>query len=308
MDAPPAAVPPGRHPSALAVAFFHAWRPYRLRGYVTGLVAGVVAGGIVAPLVTTTLTLLSALGGFIDDSSVPWAAIVWTMTFALVTPFAGAMAYARWQPRDLRDAAASYLWLAQEAEAHWRATTGRATVPRDEAGMREFLQTTTPTPENAGERFGVWIALLDITQARAAVAEMPRDTPSERFGHASATWLTSFVAGDTTGPGFEDLDVLAHAIDQPDERREALTTVGLQRARAALAAGGDWRAPLAAVRPGLWSEPDAIYSRFVWRPAFRQLLIACASGTVVYWTAWFLLEPYYRVPVDALRWAYATTR
>ena len=309
VTAPPAAtVPPSRHPAALAVAIFRAWRPYRLRGYVTGLVAGVLAGGIVAPLVTTTLTLLGALGGFIDDSRVPWAEILWTLTFALVMPFAGALAYARWQPRDLRDAAASYLWLAQEAEARWRSTTGRATVPRDEAGMREFLQTTAPTPENAGERFGMWLALLDIAQARAAVAEMPRETPSERFGHASATWLTAFVAGDTTAPGFDDLETLAHEIDDPDERREALATVGLQRARAALDAGGDWRAPLAAVRPRLYTAPDGIYARFVWRPAFRQLLIACVSGIAVYWIAWFLLEPYYRWPAEALRWAYAPPR
>jgi hypothetical protein len=307
MEAPPAAVPPARHPAALAVAIFHAWRPYRWRGYATGLVAGILAGGIVAPLITSALALLGALTGVVGDGGLPWAAVAWTLAFALTAPFAGALAYARWQPRDLREAAESYLWLAQESEAHWRDITGRATVPRDEAGMREFLLTAAPTPENAGERFGMWIALLDVTQARAAIAEMPRETPDDRFGHASATWLADFVAGDAGGPSLQDLEALAQAIDSADDRREALVTVAVQRARVALAAGADWRAPLSAVRPALGPAPDAVYSRLVWRPAFRQLLIACVSGTVVYWVAWLLLEPYYRLPADALRWAYAIT-
>ena len=308
MEPPPAVVPPARHPAALAVAIFHAWRPYRWRGYAAGVIAGIVAGGIVAPLVTTTLTLPGALAGVVDDRGLPWAGVVWTLAFALTAPFAGALAYARWQPRDLRDAAQSYLWLAQESEAHWRDSTGRATVPRDEAGMREFLRTEAPTPRNAGERFGMWIALLDVTQARAAIAEMPRDTPGDRFGQASAAWLAGFVAGDAPAFSLEDLEALAQAIDQEHERREALVTVALQRGRAAVAAGGDWRAPLAAVRPRLGPAPDAIYARVVWRPAFRQLLVACLSGTAVYWVAWLLLEPYYRLPADALRWAYAITR
>jgi hypothetical protein len=307
MDAPPEPIPPGRHPAALAVAIFQAWRPYRWRGYATGLVAGILAGGILAPLITTTLTLLGALAGIVDRVSGPWEAVLWTVTFALSAPFAGAIAYARWQPRDLRDAAESYLWLVQESEARWRDITGRATVPRDEAGMREFLRTAAPTPENAGERFGMWIALLDVTQARAAIKEMPRETPGDRFGHASAAWLAAFVAGDATEPSLEDIEALAEAIDGADDHREALVTVAVQRARAALVAGADWRAPLAAVRPGLGRAPDAIYARVVWRPAFRQLLIACVGGTVVYWVAWFLLEPYYRLPADALRWAYAIT-
>ena len=295
MDAPPP-IPTSRHPAAVAAAIFHAWTPFRWRGYAAGFFAGVVGGGIVAPVVTTTLTLVAALLGVIVEGQFPWAEFTWTLVFAIVSPLAGALAYAQWQPRDLRDAAQTYLWLAQAAETRWRAATGLPTVPRDEAGMREFLRTVAPTPENAGERFGIWITLLDVEQARSAIAEMPDGSAYERFGHASAAWLAAFVAEGAAPPAsFEELEVLASQIEDPGDRREARVTVALQRARAAVAAGGDWRAPLAAVRSELAREPDPVYARVVWRPAFRQLLIACLIGIFVYWASWLMLAPYFHV-------------
>ena len=292
---PPAPVPDARHPAALAVAIFHAWRPYRWRGYAVGVLAGLIAGGVIAPLLTTTVVLAAAFAG-VDAglAGMPWAEILWTLTFVVVTPVVGALAVARWQPQDLQSAAQTYLWLAERSEARWRTTTGVATVPRDVAGMRAFLDATPPTPANAGERFGLWIALGEIAQARAAVEEMPRATPDDVFGHASASWLTDLVEGrPDAAKTVDELAPLTDTIESPTGHREALVTVALHRARVARAAEGDWRAPLAAVRHRLGQEPDAVYARFVWRPAFKRLLSACGTGVVVYWAALF-----------ALRWAY----
>ncbi len=289
----PLSIPPSRHPAALASAIYQAWQPYRLRGYLAGLVAGIAAGGILAPIATTSITLLAAMAGVIYDGSLPVAGFIWTLVFVIVTPAAGAAAYAHWQPQDLRGAAQAYLWLAESAEAQWRTVTGRQTVPRDEAGMREFLDTTAPTPENAGERFGIWIALLEIERAREAIAEMPDTTAADRFARASASRLAAFVGDGTQAEPFDALDALANDIEDPPQHLIARVTVAVQRAREALAVNGEWRAPLAAVRPLLAAGPDAVYARFLWRPAFRQLLIACATGCLVYWAAWLLLAPYF---------------
>lgn len=286
-------IPPARHPAALALAIYQSWQPYRLRGYLAGLVAGIAAGGIGAPLVTTSVTLLAAMSGVMYDGTLPVAGFVWTIVFALVTPATGASAYANWQPRDLRSAAQTYLWLAERAEVEWRAVTGRPTVPRDDAGMREFFETTPPTPANAAERAGLWLALLEIERARAAVAEMPNTTAADRFARESVSWLATFVAVGTPAEVLDALDALANDIEEPEQHLAARATVALQRARVALASGSDWRASLAAVRPALGGRPDAVYRRFVWRPAFRQLLIACVTGTLVYWAAWLLLAPYF---------------
>lgn len=94
-------------------------------------------------------------------------------------------------------------------------------------------------------------------------------------------------------PDLDALDALTNDIEDPEKHLAARATVALQRARAAWAAGSDWRAPLAAVRPALGGRPDAVYRRFVWQPAFRQLLIACVTGTLVYWAAWLILAPYF---------------
>jgi hypothetical protein len=291
-------VDPKRHPAAVALAISRAWRLYRWRAYLVSFAVGMIAAGVVAPIVTSSVELALAFGRSVGEGPVGpawWPYAIWSVVFVMTTALFGAALNARWQPDELKRAAQAYLWLAMQAETRWRRTTGEDTVPRHAAGMREFLARTAPTRENAEERLGLWLALLDLPQARAAVAEMPDNTPVARHRRASASWLIEFAEGKDQSAALRVLDDFAGAIDDDAGRSEAVADNALAGARWALAEGQDWRPPLAAVRPQLGSAPDEIYAQWLWRPAFRRLLVSCAIGTMVFWLAWWLLAPYFQI-------------
>ena len=100
-------------PGALADAMTRGWRPYRWRGYAVGVVAGLALGGIVAPILTTSVALGLALAGITVDPRVPWAEVVWSVTFVVTFAAVGAWAVARWLPAAFRDALESYVWIAR---------------------------------------------------------------------------------------------------------------------------------------------------------------------------------------------------
>ena len=281
---PPAAPPrirAGHDAGALAGAITRAWRPYRWRGYVLGLVVGILAGGILGPVVTVSLAFALGLAGVTIDPLTPWAEIVWSGVFAVTFAAAGAWAVARWLPRDFKAATETYLWLAVRAEAHWHELFGDAAVPRSRSAMRAFIAATPETPETAGERFGIWMALGDLASARRVIEQMPEDTGSARHARASATWLVDLAAGS---PG--DLAALrstAAALDDPDERLEADVEVAVDAARVEVAAGRDWKPPLVAIRERLGPEPTEILWRHTWRPAFRGMFVAAVIGVAAFW-------------------------
>ena len=123
---------------------------------------GILAGGILGPLLTVSLAIVVGLAGVTIDPLTPWAEIVWSGVFALTFAAAGAWAVARWLPHDFQAATETYLWLAVRAEAHWHELFGDAAVPRSRSAMRAFIAATPETPETAGERFGIWMALGDL--------------------------------------------------------------------------------------------------------------------------------------------------
>ena len=236
---------------------------------------GILAGGILGPLVTVSLAFALGLAGVTIDPLTPWAEIVWSGVFAVTFAAAGAWAVARWLPRDFKAATETYLWLAVRAEAHWHELFGDAAVPRSRSAMRAFIAATPETPETAGERFGIWMALGDLASARRVIEQMPDDTGSARHARASATWLVDLAAGS---PG--DLAALrstAAALDDPDERLEAEVEVAVDAARVEVAAGRDWKPPLVAIRERLGPEPtdDPLAARLAhrrfgacsWRPS-----------------------------------------
>jgi hypothetical protein len=276
---------PKRHPAALAGAITRAWRPYRWRAFAVAFLAGIVAGGIVAPTATASLALLLALAGGPSIAVAPWPHAVWTLAFALTVPTAGAAAFARWQPRLLRTAAETYIWLAARAEENWARAFGTRPMPRAAPDMRALLAELPESPETAAMRSDLWSALLEIDRARSAAAQMPVDTPQQRFDRASTEWLIDFAAG--TAKPLDPLTPLAGAIEDDDARTAACVSLAVHRARVAFAEGRDWKGPLAAVRDRLGTAPDRPYRTVVWRPMFRQLLITTAVGVIVFWIAVF---------------------
>ena len=247
---------------------------------------GILAGGILGPLLTVSLAIVVGLAGVTIDPLTPWAEIVWSGVFALTFAAAGAWAVARWLPHDFQAATETYLWLAVRAEAHWHELFGDAAVPRSRSAMRAFIAATPETPETAGERFGIWMALGDLDSARRVVEQMPDDTGSARHARASAAWLVDFAAGS---PGdLAALRATAIALDDADERLEAEVEVAVDAARVEVAARRDWKPPLLAIRERLGPEPTAILWRHAWAPAFRGMFAAAVVGAAAFW---FFLPP-----------------
>src|SRR4029077_16865405 len=189
--------------------------PYRLRAYLVGVLAGLFVGDVVAPIATTSLLLGLYLARLAPDEGGPWPEGVWTVAFAVTFAIVGATAFARWQPRRLRMAVETYIWLATRAEEDWARVFGAQPAPRRERDMRAALASTPATPDTAGERFGLCIGLLELDRARAAAAEMPQTSATERYHRSSAFWLGDFVAG-ATHP-LDPLQVLVDAIDDSGE-------------------------------------------------------------------------------------------
>lgn len=283
---------PRRHPAALAAAITAAWRPYRWRAYGAAILTGLLLGGVGGPIVTTSLIMVLALAGVMTEA-VLWPNIVWSLAFALSVPVVGATLYAYWQPRRLRMAAQAYLWMAWRAEDRWAEVMGTRPVPRDEPAIRRTLASVPATPETAGERCGLWIALLETDNARAAAAEMPDLTGLDRFARTGALWLIDFTEGSSAP--LAQLETLADALSDPDDRIGAAASVAVNRARVAIAEDRDWQAPLAAIRDSLGDTPERIYNRFLWWTTFRALLVATAAGVAIFWAAVYALGPYFPI-------------
>jgi hypothetical protein len=107
----------------------------------------------------------------------------------------------------------------------------------------------------------------------------------------AALWLVDFVDGSTAP--LDTLQTLADAIADPDDGVEATAFVAVNRAQVAISEDRDWQAPLAAVRPSLGDTPERIHNRFLWRAAFRALLVSMAVGVAIFWAAVLVLGPYF---------------
>ena len=265
----------------LAAAITRGWRPYRWRAYAVGGLAGIIVGGIFAPIVTTAVELELAIGGLSVDQGLPWAEIIWSAVFVLTFAAVGAWTATRWLPADFRAATESYLWLSVRAEDHWRTVFGDRPVPRSAAALRDFVTLTPETPDAAGERAAAWLALGDLAAARRSVEQMPDDTALARHARAVTTWMVDFAGGTITN--VEPLRASAAEIEDPAERLEAETDIAANVARIELAAGRDWKPPLAAVRERLGGDPGETVWRHVWRSTFRGMFAVAAIGVAAYW-------------------------
>ena len=268
-------------PRDLAAAITRDWRPYRWRAYVIGALVGIIAGGICAPIATTALELVLGLSGMTIDQQLPWAEVIWSITFVVTFAAAGAWAATRWLPTDFRAAVESYNWLSARADLRWRTVFGDRPVPRSAMAMRDFVTDTPETPETADERFAAWLVLGDIAAARRVIEQVPGDTARERHARVVMTWMVDF-AGGTMGD-LAPLVASAAELEDPDDRLEADVDVAANHARMEVAAGRDWKPPLAAVRERLGPDPGQAAWRQAWRSTFRGMLVAAAIGVGSYW-------------------------
>jgi len=268
---------PRRDPAALAAAIDRRWRRYRFRAYLFGVLVGFVA---TVPIVIATTVLVLGLALLGADLSEPWPELVWTIAFVVLFAAAGSWAVARWLPRPFRSALESYVWLAMRAEAHWVEAVGSA-VPRKPEAMRAFLDSATVTSSTAAEVASIWLALGDLDTARQVLESMPTTTDAERHQKAEMAWLADFVGGTDTPLGA--LEGTATAIADVRDRLEAQVGLAVDASRLAIAHGGDWIAPLAAVRPALGAEPSAMLWQIAFWPTARMMLLYGGVGVAAYW-------------------------
>ena len=166
-----------------------------------------------------------------------------------------------------------------------------------------FSPSTTRWPEV------VWLAVFVVTMAAATTVTFARWQPRQlrmaaeayiwlatngarrstttvgmdRFREASVEWFNQFTSGDT--PSFDTLETLAGAIDNDEDRLQASVELATNRARAALAAGGDWQAPLADIRSVLGADAGAAHRQLMWRTIFRAVLAVATAAAIVFWLA-----------------------
>ena len=75
----------------------------------------------------------------------------------------------------------------------------------------------------------------------------------------------------------------AAEIEDPDDRLAAEVELAANTARIELAAGRDWRPPLAQVRGRLGAEPSDLLWQLAWPSTFRGMLAAAAIGVAAFW-------------------------
>jgi hypothetical protein len=133
-------------------------------------------------------------------------------------------------------------------------------------------------PESRGARAWAFLVLGDLESARRAVERMPGDDPPDRYRRAVSEAVLRLAEG--ADPALDQLRRVAAALD-PAGRRQAEVDAALLEAQRVAGEGGDWRAPLLAVRPMLGGGTPARVILRLWLPSVAMLAIGAAAMTAV---------------------------
>ena len=193
-------------------------------GLAAGLIASYVADGLLAPILGPPLRQFADAAVF-----VAFMAPIWLLV----------------QPASVRAAHDVLTWLNGWESERWQAELGRrlTVVPRATPAMVDAL------PETMGLR-PLRVELLAVNgrldEARDRLAQLPTDTPWQRFERAA---LSEWVAWWADEP--ERIDGMRSTVDDiaDEERRLAarVMTAAAEARRAAIS-GGDAMGPLAGLR------------------------------------------------------------
>jgi hypothetical protein len=220
---------------ALAEAFKRAesvgpFRPAAI-GLAGGLIASFLADGLLAPVLGTPVRQIVDAAIFVGVMAPLWLLI---------------------QPAAVRRASDVMTWLNGWEAERWQAELGRrlTSVPRATPAMVDGL------PDTMGLRplrVELLAAIGRIDEARERLAQLPTDTPWQRFEHAA---LTEWIAWWSDEPGDRDaMRGAADAIEDEERRLAARTMLAAAEARRAAISGGDAVGPLSALREDLGDRP-----------------------------------------------------
>jgi len=179
------------------------------------------------------------------QAGLPWSVglVVGTLVFAVVGVELSYLAI----PRRVRSAWQGFAVIGNPETKRWLDLVGTP-VPNTLPKIRRWLERTPERPEIRWALAEGRLLVGDLAESRAVVERMPVDTPSERFEQEALRNYLDWIEG-----GDPDLDALrneAETVGEPGsaERMAARGQAVLAVARDRAASGGDWMAPLIALR------------------------------------------------------------
>ena len=196
--------------------------------------------GLGTALVVTCLGLPLAV-----RAGLPWPVglLTGTVVFAVV----GVELHYLAIPRRVRSAWQGFAVVGNPAMKRWLAVVGTP-VPNSLPKIRRWLERTPERPEIRWARAEGLLLVGDLAESRAVVGRMLIDTPSDRFEQQALFAYLDWIEGGD--PDFDALRDEAETIGEPGspERMDARGRVVVAIARDLAASGGDWMAPLIALR------------------------------------------------------------
>jgi hypothetical protein len=217
-------------------------------------------------------------------AGLPWPAglIVGTVVFAVVGVELNYLAI----PRRVRSAWEGFAVVGNPATKRWLAVVGTP-VPNTLPKIRRWLERTPERPEIRWARAEGLLLVGDLAKSRAVVERMPIDTPADRFEQQTLRSYLDWVAGGD--PDFDALRAGAETVGDPGspERMEARGRVVVAIARDLAASGGDWMAPLIALRDEVGPAAAGLLREDLRRIAYPYYLVfgLIASSLALFSTA-----------------------
>ena len=120
----------------------------------------------------------------------------------------------------------------------WEQATGEPAPPLTPEAAADWLARHPDPDQLLTQRLHALINVGDREGAHATLARYPRDTPEERYSHASDSWFLAFLDGSDAEP--TEVASRAAALEDPTARARAEAAVATLRAYLAAARGGDW--------------------------------------------------------------------
>lgn len=177
------------------------------------------------------------------------------------------------EPRRLSAAMSAHNYLGSWEMARFRREVG-GRVPSSIPATAEWLRRH---PETDANRWYVAEALIvtgRIDEAETCIERLPTATDEDRFFRRALRVLADQVAGQPA-----DVDGLETAVEEvgadgSDERRRAISSAAIARARQRLIDGrDDWTEPLLAAQPRIGPSALGVFRRDTWWPRCRILLL-----------------------------------
>jgi hypothetical protein len=244
---------------------------------LAALAIGVIVGPLLSVVVAVAISLLTPFGAAWGSWPAPWFAIG-DVVLALSTVLTWQAAEILLMPVSLRGPMEVQTWAGERALRAWQAAAGAAfhvLPPTSRAAAERWLRGHPETERNRAARIEVLLVARRFDEARAALARLRVESAADRIAHADLLATLTFLER-----GELELEPLrAATAEAPAEARlDGLAALAILEARAALAAGEEWRAPLSAMRSRLGGAADGV----LWRGYFlRRMILLIPIALVV---------------------------